>query len=75
VTGVFPAVQHGEYGWIQPLKVSGRKMNDFVAFLMVVGCITLFFFGCRWCDKQGEKKRDEFIRLEIERDSMEGYDE
>ncbi len=50
-------------------------MNDFVAFLMVVGSITLFFFGCRWCDKQGEKKRDEFIRLEIERDSMEGENE
>ena len=50
-------------------------MNDFVAFLMVVGSVTLFFFCCRWCDKREEKERDEFIRWEIERDSMEGEDE
>ena len=50
-------------------------MNDFAAFLVVVGGFILFYFGCRWCDKQEEKERDEFIRFEIERDSMESEDE
>lgn len=47
-------------------------MNDFVAFLAIVGGVALFYWGCRWRDKQEEKERDEFIRWEIERDSMGG---
>lgn len=50
-------------------------MDDFAAFLLAVGGVTLFCLGCRLCDYQDEKERDEFIRWEIERDSVEADDE
>lgn len=50
-------------------------MNDFVAFLVIVVTFGSLLLVCYWRDRQEEKERDEFIRWEIERDSMEGEDE